>query len=150
MWNEANEIGKGLQDFVNSAYGAVLVRIFLVFIIGEASRIICYEFFGFVDSIFNDKYTKAFKRLSSFLGYIINILASIKLAQIFKNGNTNEEAIGWGIIYGSIAIVLHVIWVKLDLTKIFLTLIKAFSKIFTNKLKQKLKLLAKFFGINIG
>lgn len=147
MFEEANQIGKGLQQFVNTAYGAVSVRIMLVFIIGEASRIVSYEFFGFLDSLFGDKYSKAFKRLSSFVGYVINILASIKLAQVFSNGNTPEEAIGWGIIYGSIAIVLHVIWVKLDLTKIFLTFIKAVSKIFTNKLKSKFKLLGKLLGI---
>ena len=147
MINEVNYISEGLQQFVNSPYGAITIRIMMVFIIGEASRIVSYEFFGFVDSIFKDKYTKAFKRLSSFVGYVVNIYISIKLAQIFRNGHSDEEAIGWGIIYGSIAIVLHVVWVKLDMTKLFLGFIKFFGGSIFVKIKGKLKLLGQLLGL---
>jgi len=146
MFEEANYIGKGLQQFVNTAYGAVSVRIMLVFIIGEASRIVSYEFFGFLDSLFGDKYSKAFKRLSSFVGYVINILASIKLAQVFSNGHTPDQAIGWGIVYGSIAILLHVIWVKLELTDFFLSVSKVIKDFIIGKLTIILKWLGKLIG----
>ena len=113
MISEANEVGRGLYDYVNTPWGIINVKILLVFIVGEASRVISWELFGAIDAFLKDQYSKPAMRMSAFTGYVMNVYFSIKLAQIFKNGYTLDEALGWGIIYGAIAIVLHVSWVKI-------------------------------------
>ena len=112
MIDEIDGIGKGLYSFINTPYGIILVRVFLVFIVGEAMRLISWELFGAIDSFAKDNYSKPFKRLSAFFGYVMNIGMSIILAVIFKNGYTEVQAIGWGIIYGCVAVILHVVWVS--------------------------------------
>ena len=99
---------KWIVDFSQTPTGIIFFRVGLVFLIAE--------FFGrqfaYKIMIFTDWSAKVEKALVDLSGYVINILAGIFMAYLFKNGLKENQIVIHALyyIFGSMA--MHVAYVR--------------------------------------
>ena len=106
------EYSNALYAFGHTPAGHIVFRIICVLFVGEAIRLMSWQLFGAIDIYFKEKHSKFWLRISNFTGYLFNILGSVGITVALKNGESNLELVAWGVIYGAVAIILHIGWVN--------------------------------------